>query len=191
MPPPIPTTSGGSAPPTAGSFAPATPGRTGAATSPLSGHLLATFTANSANPAGGITASGAVNVGGGDLVVVNYAARSVLGGPLAFSDNLGNVYNALAVAGSGAGRVQPFFSRVTVAGNLTDVTAAHANSTDDVALVVAIFAGTVRQPAAGPKPRSLQRCKLPLRMSANRYADERKEHAGRRVRGAGQWRGSI
>jgi hypothetical protein len=105
------------------------------------GHLRATFTNNSANPGGGITASGAVNVAFNDLIVVNYAARSVMGGPLAFTDNLGNVYAPLSVASSGAGRVQPFFSRVTVPGTLTDVIAAHANSTDDVALVVAIFAG--------------------------------------------------
>ena len=105
------------------------------------GHLRATFTNHSANPGGGITASGAVNVAFNDLIVVNYAARSVMAGPLAFTDNLGNAYAPLSVANSGAGRVQPFFARVTVPGNLTDVIAAHTNSTDDVALVVAIFAG--------------------------------------------------
>ena len=74
------------------------------------GHLRATFTNHSANPAGGITASGAVNVAFNDLIVVNYAARSVMAGPLAFTDNLGNVYAPLSVASSGAGRVQPFFA---------------------------------------------------------------------------------
>ncbi|MGH6923620.1 MAG: WD40/YVTN/BNR-like repeat-containing protein [Propylenella sp.] len=104
------------------------------------GRLRATFTNQSANPAGGITASGSVAVVADDLIVVNYATRGAIAG-LGITDNLGNAYTALPVAGSGAGRVQPFFARVTVPGTLTDVIAAHANSTNHAALVAAIFAG--------------------------------------------------
>jgi hypothetical protein len=104
------------------------------------GRLRGTLTNQSNNPAGGISAAGAIAVLPGDLIVVNYAGRGTMAG-LGFTDNLGNNYGALNAAGSGNGRVQPFFAVVSNPGNLTTVTAAHAISTNDATLVVAVFEG--------------------------------------------------
>ena len=104
------------------------------------GRLRGTLTNQSNNPAAGISAAGAIAVLPGDLVAVNYATRGTMAG-LGFTDNLGNRYSALNAAGSGNGRVQPFFAVVNNPGNLTTVTAAHAVSSNDAALVVAVFEG--------------------------------------------------
>lgn len=83
--------------------------------------------------------SGAVNVGDLVYVVVGEDTSTTA---TAVTDNLGNSYAATQAgtdAGTSTGRA--FWSRVTVAGTITNIAVTATASTDNVAIVAAIFSG--------------------------------------------------
>jgi hypothetical protein len=92
-------------------------------------------------------ATGSVAVGVGDLVFAVLGEQTTLT-ITAVADNLGNTYSAVnagTVSGAVTGRA--FYSRVTVAGTLTSVSATTTASGDNVAFVAAVIEGPF---AVGP-----------------------------------------
>lgn len=108
------------------------------------GDLLGTFSAaaNSiSNPLNATSTYASVNVVAKDLVVAVIGEQTTLT-TSGVSDNLGNTYTAVN-AGADAGAItgRAFYSRVSVAGNLTTISASCTASTDNVAMVGAAFKG--------------------------------------------------
>lgn len=105
----------------------------------LLGTVLSGTTTSITNPFS--TSAGSATVSKEDLVVVACGERTD-NTTTAISDNLGNVYlaqNAGSDAGNATGRL--FYSIVTVAGTLNQLTATTTASSNDYALVGAAFTG--------------------------------------------------
>ena len=105
------------------------------------GDVRGTLTASSGSITNPFDATGSVAVSVGDLVVALLAQQTNLT-VTACSDNLGNTYsaqNAGTDAGAATGRM--FYSRVTVAGTLTTISATCTGSTNNVTFPCAVFEG--------------------------------------------------
>jgi hypothetical protein len=117
------------------------------------GDLRGTFTATAssilaANPLPAVAGSIAVSVG--DLVFVVVGQQTIVTATTV-TDNLGNTYtaqNAGSDAGNATGR--SYYSIVTVAGTLTQLTCNAAGSTSDFAAVAAVIAGPLSVIDANP-----------------------------------------
>lgn len=116
------------------------------------GALRGTLSVAAASITNPTNATGSVAVSVGDLIWVLVAERANLT-VTGVTDNLGNTYtaqNAGTDAGNAAGRC--FYSRVTVAGTLTTVSAAATASADDVAIAVEVIEGPVTVPPIDTNP---------------------------------------
>jgi hypothetical protein len=88
--------------------------------------------------------TGSVAVAVADLIFVCFSQQTALTATAA-SDNLGNTYSAVN-AGTDAGNatIRCFYSRVTVAGTLTQVSVAATASTNDASAVASVIEGPFR-----------------------------------------------
>lgn len=107
------------------------------------GGLRGTLAGNATSITNPFSATGSVAVSVGDLVYAVLCEQTSLT-VTAVSDNLGNTYSALnAGTDAGAATGRAFYSRVTVAGTLTSVSATCTASSDNVAFVVAVIEGPI------------------------------------------------
>lgn len=121
------------------------------------GALLRTAAANG----GSILATNNVTVTSiavavGDLVFVTIYQQTALTASGA-SDNLGNTYVATnAGTDNGATTGRSFYSRITVAGNITQVSVTATGSANDFSIAVAIFEGPFPAPPIDANPANTQ-----------------------------------
>ncbi len=91
-----------------------------------------------------VAATGSVSVSVGDLIVCEVAERAAAVTVTSVTDNLHTptTYTAQNAGSAGTNATGRLFWKIaTAAGTLTSVSAAMTNSTDDVAVVAAVFAG--------------------------------------------------
>jgi hypothetical protein len=109
---------------------------------PRSGSPL---TNQSTSPGTGISASGSIAVSVGDLIVVFQACRSTPAGSTPSATFTGggaaSAFSASYNYDAGNAAFEAFYARVTTAGTLTQIAMTHSSTTNDVALVVAVFEG--------------------------------------------------
>ena len=119
------------------------------------GTLSGTLGVNAVSIANPFVATGSVVVAVGDLVVAALSQQTDLTATTC-SDNLGNTYTAQNVgtdAGTATGKA--WWSRVTVAGTLTSVSAVTTASTDNAAFMVGVWQGRFSSSPLDANPANL------------------------------------
>ena len=106
------------------------------------GDSKGSLTANVGSVTNPTNLTGSVVVAVGDLVFVDFGQQTALTATNTVTDNLGNTYVAVN-AGTDAGSVsiRCWYSRVTVAGTLTQISVPATASTNDAAAVATVFEG--------------------------------------------------